>query len=175
MRGGLGLAVCGLALALVLPAGRVAAQDTSSITDLQKAADGGDATAQLQLGDAYFDGSGVDEDHAMAAQWYLKAAAQGNADAETDLGAMYDQGDGVARDDAESLMWNRKAADQGQVRAQYNMGVAYDNGLGVAQDTAQAATWYRMAADQGYDEAEFSISATCMKTATAWRRTMPRR
>jgi TPR repeat protein len=43
----------------------------------RKAADQGDAKAQLNLGACYFRGEGVKQDKAEAVKWYRKAAEQG--------------------------------------------------------------------------------------------------
>jgi TPR repeat protein len=51
----------------------------------QRAAEGGDAEAQLRLGEIYRDGDGVAKDAAKACEWFAKAAAQGNKRAEEAL------------------------------------------------------------------------------------------
>ena len=45
---------------------------------LQKAAEGGDTTAQLYLGNMYREGLGVKKDYAKTIPWFEKAAAAGN-------------------------------------------------------------------------------------------------
>ena len=50
-----------------------------------EAAGQGLAEAQLQLGDHYHAGWGVEEDPVAARTWYEKAAAQGNAEAAAKL------------------------------------------------------------------------------------------
>jgi len=115
----------------------------------RKAADQGNATAQLNLGVMYDNGQGVAKDERQAAEWYRKAADQGNATAQRNLGFMYESGKGVAKDERLAVSWYRRAADQGNATAQLNLGVMYDNGRGVAKDERQAVEWYRKAADQG--------------------------
>merc|ERR1711964_456069 len=61
----------------------------------QKAAEGGNAWAQYQLGDFYETGKGVEIDLVKAAQWYLKSAMAGNAWAQCNLGNFYKSGKGV--------------------------------------------------------------------------------
>ena len=58
----------------------------------EKAAAQGNACAQCNLGDLYYNGQGVPQDYDMARQWYEKAAAQGNAYAQNNLGILYAQG-----------------------------------------------------------------------------------
>ena len=62
---------------------------------LKKAAEQGDAEAQLSLGSRYAYGVGVPADHAEAVRWYRKAAEQGDGDAQFNLGKMYYEGRGV--------------------------------------------------------------------------------
>ena len=56
-----------MVLALSVP---VLAQTWSK--ELEKAAQKGDVTAQLAVGNAYFNGDGVNADKEKAAQWYNK-------------------------------------------------------------------------------------------------------
>ncbi|MDR0233403.1 MAG: sel1 repeat family protein, partial [Zoogloeaceae bacterium] len=76
---------------------------------LRLAAEGGDAKAQNNLGVAYTDGDGVEQNDAEAVKWYRKAAEQGYAKAEFNLGGMYFYGRGVAQSDAEAVKWWRRA------------------------------------------------------------------
>ena len=54
-----------------------------------KAADKGNTEAQLELGNRYFEGRGVEQKYSTAAKWYRKAAEQGIARAQYQLGLMY--------------------------------------------------------------------------------------
>ena len=83
------------------------------ISEVQKAAEQGDADAQLLLGVKYEQGKGVAQDDKQAVAWYRKAAEQGNADAQLMLGVMYDKGRGVAQDDKQSYAWFSSAAANG--------------------------------------------------------------
>jgi len=100
-------------------------QQINDLDSLRKAAEQGNASAQFNLGAAYYNGDGVPQDYAQAAAWYRKAAEQGNSEAQYYLGVAYDTGQGVQQDDAQSAVWFRMAADQGNVQAQYNLGVMY--------------------------------------------------
>lgn len=53
---------------------------------LKPLADKGQAEAQLIIGDMYNIGRGVQQDNAVAIEWYRKAAEQGNPDAIQMLG-----------------------------------------------------------------------------------------
>ena len=95
---------------------------TANPPSLQALAKQGDADAQLELGNRYYNGEGVAEDAGQAAQWYRKAADQGDATAQRILGYLYQAGDGVARDAREAARWYHKAAEQGDADAQFRLG-----------------------------------------------------
>jgi uncharacterized protein len=61
----------------------------------RKAAEQGNATAQVLLGGMYKMGRGVIEDDTEAAKWYRKAAEQDDVSAQNDLAHMYSEGRGV--------------------------------------------------------------------------------
>lgn len=120
----------------------------------RKAAEKGDATAQVDLGIAYQVGVGVASDFAEGVKWFRKAAQQDNAKGQSYLGDAYYYGDGVAKDTVEAVKWLRKAADQGNVVAEFRLGQAYDTGQGVAKNSKEAINWYRKAAEQGDVQAQ---------------------
>ena len=68
----------------------------------RKAADQGQAIAQLILGAMYAEGEGVPKDDQQALYWYRKAADQGQAEAQFNLGLMYANGQGVPKDDQQA-------------------------------------------------------------------------
>ena len=132
----------------------------SSIADLMKRAEAGDAVAQDQLGRTYDDGNGVPQDYGQALKWYGKAAEQGNASAQNSLGIMYALGRGVNRDKAEAVVWYKKAAKQGLAEASYNLGISYYNGDGVQQNFAFAYGWLAIALSRGDSQAEEALKRT---------------
>ena len=123
------------------------------ISEVQKAAEQGDAMAQFNLGAMYFQGSGVAQDDKQAVAWFRKAAEQGFVKAQCVLGAMYNEGKGVAQDYKQAVAWYRKAAEQGDAMAQSNLGGMYNNGRGVAQDYKQSYAWFSSAAANGHSNA----------------------
>lgn len=128
-----------------------------SLEGLRRAAEQGDADAQVNLGFAYEQGEGVRKDYAEGARWFRKAAENGNVRAQDSLGEIYGRGLGVPQDDVEAARWKRKAAEQGYAYAQATLGWMYDQGRGVPQDYAEAAHWYRKAADQGDADAQYRL------------------
>jgi len=138
--------------------GRSMTQDyTEAVKWYRKAADQGNAAAQLNLGLCCYNGHGMTQDYAEAMKWWCKSADQGNAYAQYNLGLCYANGQGVTQDYTEAVKWWCKSADQGKDRAQYYLGVCYANGQGVTQDYTEAVKWYRKAADQGNAEAQFYL------------------
>jgi len=127
----------------------MAEEDHGSISQLRAKAEQGDASAQLQLGQAYDRGLRVKRDSSEAALWYRKAAEQGNAAAENDLGSLYQFGEGVPQSNDEAVKWYQKAVDQDYPQAYSNLGYMYDKGLGVAEDKAHGVALYRTAAEKG--------------------------
>jgi Sel1 repeat len=131
--------------------------EETAATRSHRAAERGDADAQLSQGTMLVQGKATPQDYAQAAQWYRKAALQGKSLAQYNLGVMYQQGHGVDKNDAQAIEWFRKAAAQGDAPAQYNLGVMTKKGNGIRRDPAQAMEWFRKAALQGYAHAQAAL------------------
>ncbi len=72
---------------------------------LKTLAEKGDAEAQFNLGQMYYEGLGVDQDYKEAVKWYQEAADKGHARAQFNLGVMYDYGEGVFEDSVTAYAW----------------------------------------------------------------------
>ncbi|MEO1866471.1 MAG: tetratricopeptide repeat protein, partial [Pseudomonadota bacterium] len=95
---------------------------SAALAPVQLAASQGDAWAQSDLADYYFDGLVIDQDRRTAAVWYQRAAEQGYAPAQTNLGWLYFNGyDGVAPNRAVAIHWFNEAAAQGNQAAAKNL------------------------------------------------------
>jgi TPR repeat protein len=114
----------------------------------RKAAEQGDAWAQDELGDCYFNGTGVPEDKVEAVKWYHRAAEGGSRGAASKLGECYFHGWGVSQNMAEAEKWFDKAIER------EHMGVASElrklakcciHGVDVLQDITEAEKWLRKA------------------------------
>ncbi|MBQ7590696.1 MAG: sel1 repeat family protein [Verrucomicrobia bacterium] len=80
----------------------------------RKAAEGGIANAQDELGDYYYGGShGFEKNITEAVKWWRKAAVQGNSYAQVSLGNCYHKGEGVCANDRVAVWWYSKAAENG--------------------------------------------------------------
>ncbi|KAG0063683.1 hypothetical protein BGZ89_009697 [Linnemannia elongata] len=117
----------------------------------------GDARSQVELGDMYRVGDGVEQDFEKAHDWYLKAASQGDPSGQCNLGHLYRLELGVDRDHSIALSWYKKAAAQGDAGGQHYVGLVYYFGLIDAVDYSAAMWWYSMAANQGHARAQRRI------------------
>jgi hypothetical protein len=66
---------------------------------------GGLAAAQVNLGNAYLNGTGVFADDVEAAKWFRLAAEQGDPKAQNNLGVMYANGKGVPQSFTQAYVW----------------------------------------------------------------------
>ena len=119
---------------------------------LLKSARDGNAQAQSDLGNMYFEGRGVPQNYAEGVKWYRLAAEQGNANAQDNLGVCYATGRGVFQNFSEAVKWFTMAAEQGSANAQYNLGFAYERGDGVPQNYKTAYIWFALSAANSTDE-----------------------
>ena len=117
-------------------------------------AEGGDADAQFNLGQAYRLGRGVQLDLAAAKIWFERAARSGHLDAQTTLGLLTFQNG----DRAGGLKWLKQAADQGEPRALLVYGTALYNGDGVTQDRILGYAYVSRAAAQGLQPAQDTLA-----------------
>ena len=113
--------------------------------------------AQSNLGEMYYKGNGVLQDHKIAVKWWKLAAEQGHARAQSNLGFMYQYGKGIPQNHKTAVKWNTLAAEQGDASAQFNLGFMYHEGQGVPQDYKTAVKWWRLAGEQGYTRAQFNL------------------
>lgn len=116
---------------------------------LKYAAEGGDTSAQKQLGWMYEKGVGVVQDTEEAAAYYYDAAKQGDPQAMKNLGQMYEMGNGVDEDWEAAAYWYDKGARRGNLQAQEALARAYQFGIGVPQDRQAAIHWNSVALRNG--------------------------
>lgn len=117
-------------------------------------AEGGDADAQFNLGQAYRLGRGVSLDLSAAKIWFERAARNGHLDAQTTLGLLiFQNGDRTA-----GLKWLKQAADQGEPRAMLVYGTALYNGDGVTQDKVLGYAFVSRSAAQGLEPAKETLA-----------------
>ncbi|MCK5746913.1 MAG: sel1 repeat family protein, partial [Oricola sp.] len=133
------------------------AEAASAVRQLQDAAALGFPPAQLQLGELYKTGQGVEQDLGQARVWFRRAANGGNVLAMHHIGVMTARGDGGPADSQEAISWFEQAANFGLVDSQYNLGAIYhpsDEGGSSVQDAGKAYFWYSLAARNGDEQAQ---------------------
>jgi len=161
------------------------AQMDEVVASLRQAAEQGHARSNLNLGNLFREGVGVDRDIAEAERCILAAAEQGEPEAQLTLGIenmkkrelgqasfwfkkAADQGNATAQLNLgtvkaqesrheEAVVYYTMAAGKGVAKAQFNLAVMHEKGLGVEQSTAEAIRWYTMAAAQGSVEAHCNV------------------
>lgn len=119
------------------------------ITNLDLAARAGLDLAILEMGNAYFDGMGVECDFKQAMEYYLHPSLANNVDAQKKLGFIYEAGLEVKVDHDKAREYYQKAADNGSSFANYKMG-SYNYKQG---NKTQAIEYYQKAADKNYPPA----------------------
>lgn len=123
-----------------------------------KAAELGDATAELNVGIGYKIGLGdIPKDDLIAFKWLKSAADKGHPQAQYETGASYHYGVGVARDLTEARLWYIKAAEQNHPAAQNNLASIFGKGQGVPADPVLAKEWLEKAASSNHLDALFTL------------------
>ncbi|KAF9155722.1 hypothetical protein BG015_008856 [Linnemannia schmuckeri] len=100
----------------------------------------GDKVFQVELGNMYKTGDGVEQDYSAAYYWYFQAANQGDPSAQCSIGDFYCLRLGVDVNFTRAFAWYNKAADQGDADGHCNTGLVYDYGLLGHQNFSAART-----------------------------------
>ena len=117
---------------------------------LGRAAKGGDARAQFELGRLKATVKGVDQEWEESLQLFRSAANAGNADAKFELFQIYRRGLlGVERSEASATEWVNDAASAGHPRAMWHLAKALERGVHRPKDLAQAVSWFREGSERG--------------------------
>ncbi|MCC7313876.1 MAG: DUF2610 domain-containing protein [Planctomycetes bacterium] len=116
-----------------------------------RVAEAGNAMAQVLVGRALQEGTGVTQNLEDALKWYERAADQGDPAGLFMLGAMHEDGIGGApkSDVNASRLW-LAAAERGSVAAMTALGDYYRWGKGeLPEDKELALKWYKQASEKG--------------------------
>ncbi len=127
------------------------------IDEIISAANSGNADSQNQLGDAYYDGIGVEQDYIQAFEWYLHAAEQGHGKAQYNVAYAYANGTGTQKNTSEAIKWYGKSADQGIALAEYVLAKLLIAGQFIEQDITKGLGLLQKASDQGLDLAQYDL------------------
>lgn len=120
----------------------------------------GNPRAQVMLGRCYENGLGVEQDMAVAAQWFQLAAEQNDPEGQLLLAYCYEVGAGVPKDPQQVMNLMTRAAEAGNAEAQFNLALNYSQGLyGAPKNEAESFRWASLSAKQGYGQAERFLGA----------------
>jgi TPR repeat protein len=106
--------------------------------------------AQALLGQILLDGTGIEQDAALALVWFQIAARNGHAMATNMAGRCHEHGWGCEPDAAKAAEYYRLAAEADLDWGFYNYGNLLATGRGVNKDQARALACYRKAAQMGH-------------------------
>ncbi len=120
-----------------------------------RAAEAGNALAQLRIALMYDQGDGVRQSSKTAFLWYARAAALGEPESQNQMGIAYETGLGVKEDWDLAMKLYRASATQGWHKGQVGFGRCYQFGIGVPQSRQQAIAWFQKAAAQGNAQGEY--------------------
>jgi len=84
-----------------------------ALATCQQVARSGDAQAQYELGQFYYDGKGAPKDLTQALNYFEQASLQGQADAQYHLGLMFFRGEGVPANNIQAYIVLKMAAVNG--------------------------------------------------------------
>jgi len=122
---------------------------------LRRAAEAGNALAQLRLALMCDKGDGVPRSARTAFVWYTKAAAQGEPESQDQLGIDYEGGEGVQENWDLAARLYQASAQQGWMKGQFLYGRAFQFGIGVPQDRQQAIAWFQKAGANGHPDGKY--------------------
>jgi TPR repeat protein len=138
-----------LLMNLCLPLADAADADLEA---LRRAAEQGDAQAQLALAIRHRDGKGAEPNPVEAMRWAHQAADAGHAEAMDFVGFAYLRGAMIPRSTALAFGYFLAAAPK-SAQAAFNLGQCYYGAQGTEQDCAKALEWWEKAAAQGHGRA----------------------
>ena len=124
-------------------------EDPIALANLHARAEQNDKAAAYWLGEMYFKGEGVLQDHERAISFFHIAAEQGYGFAQEKLGFIYSSGTRVPQDYVEAAYWFRLSAEQGFAISQWQLGLNYEKGRGVPQDYLEAIRLYLQSLENG--------------------------
>ena len=114
------------------------------------ASEQGNPKGQVQLGEFFETGMGVEENEEEAFKWYMKAANQNDPVGQVRVGDCYEDGVGVEIDEEEAFKWFSKAAEQDNLEGMFDVGRCYMEGIGVEENAVKAFEVIMKTAYRGY-------------------------
>ncbi len=100
----------------------------------------------------------LEEDKAIAAEWFKKSADKGDDVAQSNIAWYYRQGIAVERDVQKALFYYTQSAKQGYLKAIKELAKMYQNGDGVESDIHEAIKWFEKAVEQDDDDSMIDLA-----------------
>ena len=97
------------------------------------------------LGEAHYNGWGVEKDYAKAAFYSQQACEVGFADSCFNLGLLYQKGKGVERNYKKAVEFYTRACNGNVAKACNNLGILHQKGFGVKRNAAKARFYFQKA------------------------------
>jgi hypothetical protein len=136
----------------------------------RKAAEQGSASAQAQLGQMFYTGTGVTQSYQESFKWFLAAAEQNDPVAQNAICTLYMEGSGVAKDSVKGLEWCKKSAAHSYSNGIFQLGLMYLIEEGTKLNIPEAAQLIHEAAEKGSHGAQNmteNSKALCMQAQNA--------
>ncbi|XP_067942796.1 protein sel-1 homolog 1-like [Watersipora subatra] len=133
--------------------------DDDLIQYYQFLADKGDTSAQVGLGQLYYQGGrGITVDYDLAFYYFLQASKGGDAMADAYVGRMYAEGVGNVEKDYETAYeYFYKSAEQENPIGQCGLGMLYLKGHHVAKDPAKAFYYFQKSSEKNWVDAHLQL------------------
>ena len=112
------------------------------------------ADLAFEMGMAFKEGDGVEQNAEMAIEFFKIAAQLGHMLAQMAVGSYYY----ALNDCYEAIKWIGMAAELGNAEALFNMGVFYMEGMGCDQDMELSAKYFHRAARRRHPEAQYAYA-----------------
>lgn len=139
-------------------------EELRQLANLENHANGGDASAQYQVGKRYATGKGAPHDPVKARSWYERAARNEILEAANSLAILLANGArGVPRDPTRAREWLRRAARGKNALALYNLGQQHRTGELFERDDARAFRYFKEAAELGLPAARTNVGTMYME------------
>ncbi|MDD4978338.1 MAG: tetratricopeptide repeat protein [Gallionella sp.] len=164
--------LCCLIAVLFIATGALASEDIGDelrnleqlpIAELEKAADAGNANAQLLLGYEYFTGNRLDRNYQKALTYYQDSAKNGSHAAMSTICNMYLYGYGVEKDYTVAFQWCKDAARAGNRSAMVMLAEIVTAKDGPMRDKPEsyrnqvAFQFYEMGATRGHMHGQYML------------------
>jgi hypothetical protein len=112
---------------------------------IEQLAVSGDRVAQLELGERYMAGVGINKDVWQALRWMQASSENGYARAHRRFAMFYDDFLGAEASMVTSCAYHLRAARVGEPESQYVVGVRYRDDIGFHRDPIEAYAWLSLA------------------------------